>query len=43
MNTSAKNVIGLLESYKDKSPDKKMVEEVIKVQELVKEIREHDH
>ena len=43
MNTSAKNVIGLLESYKNKTPDKKMVEEVIKVQELVKEIREHDH
>ena len=38
MRENAKNVIKLLESYKEKSPNKKMVEEVIKVQELAREI-----
>ena len=38
MRENAKNVIKLLESYKEKSPNKKMIEEVIKVQELAREI-----
>jgi|TARA_R100001594_G_scaffold150651_1_gene213135 hypothetical protein len=41
MHNNAKNVIGLLESYKNKAPDQKMVEEVIKIQELVQEINNH--
>jgi hypothetical protein len=41
MRNNAENVINLLESYKNKAPDQKMVEEVIKIQELVQEINNH--
>ena len=38
MLNNAKNVVELLESYRNKQPDQKMVEEVVKIQELVREI-----
>jgi len=41
MLNNAKGVINLLETYKNKEPDQKMVEEIIKIQELVQEIRSH--
>jgi len=39
MSENAKKVLNLLESYKNKKPNKEMVEEVIKIQGLVQEIR----
>jgi len=41
MTENAKNVVDLLESYKSQPPCQKMVVEVIKIQELVKEINTH--
>ncbi len=37
MLNNSKKVLEILESYKAKSPDKKMVEEISKIQGLVKE------
>ena len=41
MLENTKNVVELLESYKSRTPDQRMVEEVIKIQELVGEINTH--
>ena len=41
MQTKAKDVINILESYKHKHPGKEMVQQVIKVQSLVHEIKEN--
>ena len=38
MHHSAQKVIKVLDSYKEKIPDQKMVEEIIKIQELAKEV-----
>jgi len=38
MRNNAKNVIEILNSYKEKTPDTKMVKEIIKIQELAKEM-----
>lgn len=40
MTQNAKKVLKILESYKEEKPDKAMVEEVIKIQGLVREINE---
>ena len=42
MKTKTKQTLDLLESYKEKSPNKKMVEEIIKIQALVHEIKSND-
>ena len=39
MFKNAKEVLGILESYKEKRPDQAMVEEVIKIQELTQELK----
>ena len=39
MSDNARKVLSLLESYKEKMPDKEMVHEVIKIQGLVQEIK----
>ena len=39
MLANAKKVLKTLESYQSKKPDKQMVEEVIKIQGLIKEIQ----
>ena len=41
MLQKAKDVIGVLESYKQQRPQKEMVQQVIKIQGLVKEIKAH--
>ena len=41
MLQKAKDVIGVLESYKQQQPQKEMVQQVIKIQGLVKEIKAH--
>jgi len=38
MQKKAKDVISVLESYKDTKPDKDMVQQVVKIQGLVQEI-----
>ena len=42
MSENAKRVLSLLESYKDQKPDQPMVEEVIKIQGLVQELKSDD-
>jgi len=39
MSENAKKVLKILESCKDQKPDKKMVEEIIKIQGLIREIK----
>ena len=39
MRTKAQKVLSVLESYKNKAPDKEMIHQVIKIQSLVGEIR----
>ena len=39
MRTKAQKVLSVLESYKNKAPDKEMIRQVIKIQSLVGEIR----
>jgi hypothetical protein len=41
MQQKAKSVISILESYKQRKPEKEMVQQVIKIQGLVSEIREN--
>jgi len=41
MRQNAKNVIEVLDSYKEKTPDTKMVKEIIKIQELAQELTTH--
>ena len=43
MLANAKKVLKTLESYQSKKPDKYMVEEVIKIQGLIKEIKLDAH
>lgn len=39
MNDNAKEVVNLLESFKQKKPDRSMVQQVLKIQSLVEEIK----
>ena len=39
MSSKAKDIISILESYKQKEPGKEMVQQVIKIQSLVHEIK----